>query len=89
MQLSPDYVHTIIGSADVSAEDAATIVRLAYIVAELDLEADVDESETLRSVTESLARYHPEDAEPIAWCGKDDCRHLRLRLPGQPERHGL
>jgi exodeoxyribonuclease-3 len=30
-----------------------------------------------------------EDAEPIAWCGKDDCRHLRVRLPGGLELHDL
>jgi exodeoxyribonuclease III len=30
-----------------------------------------------------------EDAEPIAWCGKDDCRHLRVRLPGELELHDL
>jgi exodeoxyribonuclease III len=29
------------------------------------------------------------DAESIAWCGKDDCRHLRLRLPGEIELHNL
>lgn len=65
MQLSPDYVSSIIGAGDVSAEDAARVIRLAYLVAELDLDADVDESETLQSVTESLSRYHPEEAEPI------------------------
>jgi exodeoxyribonuclease-3 len=30
-----------------------------------------------------------EDALPIAWCGKDDCRHLRVRLPGELELHNL
>jgi exodeoxyribonuclease III len=30
-----------------------------------------------------------EDAEAIAWCGKDDCRHLRLRLAGELELHNL
>jgi exodeoxyribonuclease III len=30
-----------------------------------------------------------EDAEAIAWCGKDDCRHLRLRLPRELELHNL
>jgi exodeoxyribonuclease-3 len=30
-----------------------------------------------------------EDVEAIAWCGKDDCRHLRLRLPGELELHNL
>jgi exodeoxyribonuclease III len=30
-----------------------------------------------------------EDAQTIAWCGKDDCRHLHLRLPGDLELHNL
>jgi len=29
------------------------------------------------------------DAETIAWCGKDDCRHLRVWLPGGLELHNL
>lgn len=36
-----------------------------------------------------FSRLPLEDAEPIAWCGKDDCRHLRLRLPGELELHNL
>jgi exodeoxyribonuclease III len=27
--------------------------------------------------------------EPLDWCGKPDCRHLRVRLPGDIELHNL
>jgi exodeoxyribonuclease-3 len=30
-----------------------------------------------------------EDAEPLDWCGKVDCRHLRARLPDGIELHNL
>ena len=36
-----------------------------------------------------FSRLPLEDAEAIAWCGKDDCRHLRLRLPRELELHNL
>jgi exodeoxyribonuclease III len=36
-----------------------------------------------------FARRPLEEAETIAWCGKDDCRHLRVRLPGEVELHNL
>lgn len=65
MQLDPGFVTAIIGGAALSPHDAAAIVRIAYIVAELDFDADIDESETLRSITASLAPFHPEEAEPI------------------------
>jgi exodeoxyribonuclease-3 len=37
----------------------------------------------------AFAKLPIEDASTIAWCGKDDCRHLRLRLPGNLELHNL
>ena len=37
----------------------------------------------------TFAKLPFEDASPIAWCGKDDCRHLRVRLPGEIELHNL
>jgi exodeoxyribonuclease III len=30
-----------------------------------------------------------QDATPLDWCNKDDCRHLRVRLPGDIELHNL
>jgi exodeoxyribonuclease-3 len=36
-----------------------------------------------------FAKLPFDDAETMAWCGKDDCRHLRLRLPGGIELHNL
>jgi exodeoxyribonuclease III len=36
-----------------------------------------------------FAKLPIEDASTIAWCGKDDCRHLRLQLPGDLELHNL
>lgn len=29
------------------------------------------------------------EARPIAWCGRNDCRHLHVRLPGGLELHNL
>jgi hypothetical protein len=65
MQLTPTCVSAILHGATLSSEDAAVIARLAYITAELDFEADVDERETLRSIVESLSAYGPEAAEPL------------------------
>jgi exodeoxyribonuclease-3 len=36
-----------------------------------------------------LSRLPLEDAVPLDWCGKVDCRHLRARLPGGIELHNL
>jgi exodeoxyribonuclease-3 len=36
-----------------------------------------------------LSRLPLEDAAPLDWCGKADCRHLRARLPGGLEVHNL
>jgi exodeoxyribonuclease-3 len=37
----------------------------------------------------AFAKLPFEDVECLAWCGKDDCRHQRLRLPGEVELHNL
>jgi hypothetical protein len=65
MQLTPTCVREILHGATLSSEDAAVVARLAYITAELDFEADVDESEALRSIVHSLSAYGPETAEPL------------------------
>ena len=36
-----------------------------------------------------FSRLPLEDATPLDWCGKIDCRHLRARLPGGLELHNL
>ena len=36
-----------------------------------------------------FSRLPLEDATPLAWCNKDDCRHLRARLPGGIELHNF
>jgi exodeoxyribonuclease-3 len=36
-----------------------------------------------------LAKRPFEEVETLAWCGKDDCRHLSLRLPGGIDLHNL
>jgi exodeoxyribonuclease III len=36
-----------------------------------------------------LSRLPLEEATPLDWCGKADCRHLRVRLPGGIELHNL
>ena len=36
-----------------------------------------------------FAKLPFDGVERIAWCGKDDCRHLRLRLAGDIELHNL
>jgi exodeoxyribonuclease-3 len=36
-----------------------------------------------------FSRRPLEDASPLAWCDKVDCRHLRARLPGGIELHNL
>ncbi|MEM7042723.1 MAG: exodeoxyribonuclease III [Pseudomonadota bacterium] len=36
-----------------------------------------------------LSKTPIEQAEPIQWCGKDDCRHLRVRLEGGIDLHNL
>jgi exodeoxyribonuclease-3 len=36
-----------------------------------------------------FSRLPLEDAAPLDWCGKPDCRHLRARLPGGLEVHNL
>jgi exodeoxyribonuclease III len=36
-----------------------------------------------------FAKLPFDDAQTVAWCGKDDCRHLRLQLPGNIELHNL
>ena len=60
--------------------------------------ADVEALGFRHHVLHGQAAYHGvaifaklpfEDASPIAWCGKEDCRHLRVRLPGDIELHNL
>jgi exodeoxyribonuclease III len=36
-----------------------------------------------------LSRLPLDDATPLDWCAKADCRHLRVRLPGGIELHNL
>ena len=36
-----------------------------------------------------LSKIPIERAEPIHWCAKDDCRHLRVRLDGGIDLHNL
>lgn len=36
-----------------------------------------------------LSKQPIEVAEPIQWCGKDDCRHLRVKLQSGIELHNL
>ena len=36
-----------------------------------------------------FAKLPFDEVETIDWCGKDDCRHVRLRLPGDIEVHNL
>jgi hypothetical protein len=82
MQLTPTCVSEILHGATLSSEDAAVIARLAYITAELDFEADVDESEALRSIVETLSAYAPESAEPVplgALPIDDEERHEHIR----------
>jgi len=36
-----------------------------------------------------FAKLPFDDAQTVAWCGRDDCRHVRLRLPGGIDLHNL
>lgn len=54
LDISDEVLRGILGQDELTAEEIRTIVRVAYVAAELDFHADVDERETLDALATRL-----------------------------------